>query len=832
MHAFTLQQFWINGLLVVPAAAAVWMACRVLRLRAATRHALWMLALSLLALPSVVLTVVPQEWSRTVNDMVRPWLREAEIAIDDSASQAATPHLNDMAGFGSVPAPYARSTSSAPRRPSIATGSGRHTRQIDSVPALSEGATEWRGGDLGENAVSMNSFHESLRARPDVSPPVVDAELYRSNSRGAAWFEMNRQEFVEASKAQSDSSDASPADAATLPDVIEPADVPPVEHTPAAATTGAFDSWRSYINEWVVSARAMRDVFVRLPALPGAFWIAGALVIGAVLIMRLFHVRRLVRAAEPAGADVLTFVRRAARRIDLTGVPETRMTSADVPPMVWCARRPILVLPRRLWSQLDDASRLAVIFHELAHLRRRDHVLCWLEMLAAIVFWWNPAVWWVCRQVRDEADACCDAWVVRLQPTGRRAYAQALLASTHMYETVAFAGPVVGLGALRPRTRRLARRLTMVMTEHLKPGHSLRGLAAIAALGAAACLVAPIAACPPEEETKSKQKEKELVTAAAIEAKQRSQEADEAASTYEAFVRDREAQLASGDYAEALAAYTIETSQDPFASQGDVNARLDALEARLDQIAGLLEQLAAGGNLTPDFTLETGRSSTTATRADVTFGGDDVITHTYALPEGKLKELTDLMILQDVPILVTPRVEEGVIDVHATPAHHEIFGAFLSIIHPEGVKQSSQAPADEAKKRLTTTTDITSHSAQLKAKQQDLSSVLESAKQRAAGHADQAGHLEQAIEELEEEIEAIEEKTQEATGDDKKLLNDHARALKQQMKQLENALRQQEREIEKAEEEIDDVEASLESIDEDLEDLADMKNRGAQSGVR
>lgn len=831
MHAFSLQQLWINGLLVVPAAAAVWMSCRVLRLRAATRHGLWLLVLALLLLPSLATSIVPSDWARAVIDMA------ARVDFDQSRlSEFDHATAGSMPGSGPVPATVpsnepANIEGTPPPAAMLWLPEARprthRTTRVDSLPALSS--------DVGSpfSGLSRSSGQAGLQQSPFRSGAIEHSSSQMRATpvpidHSTPWFDVNRSEFVapgsghvETESSASAAPSETSADSGTEEPVV-PASSP--ERQPRAIA-----SWRAYLNELFASAAALREAFVRLPALPAALWFGGAILIFTILVARLLHVRRLVRAAAPASPDILDIVRRAGRRIDLSSVPETRITTADVPPMVWCVRRPVLILPRRLWSQLDDASRLAVIFHELAHLRRRDHILCWMEMLAAVFFWWNPAVWWVCRQVRDEADACCDAWVVRLQPTGRRAYAQALLASTHMNGTVAFAGPVVGLGALRPRTRRLARRLTMVMTEHLRPGLSLRGLAALTALGAAACLVAPIAACPPEEE--AKQKEKELVKAAEAQAEMLTGQVDEAASTYEQFVRNRDSQPAIELYHNALLTYTAAAADDPYAAQDDVNARLDALEARLDHIAALLEHLGMASDGAANHAQGSLQSTQNTIRADASVAGDDVITRTYALPKGKLKELTDLMVLQDVPILVTPRVEEGVIDVHATPAQHEIFSAFLSIIHPEGVKVTGQA-LQGLKQKITTTSDFKLQSEQLKQKKQQLSAELQAAKQRSSGHETQAMDLEAAIEKLEAELEALEEKSQDTTGEEKKAINEHTKTLKQQMKHFEEALRQQEREMENAEREAEEAEAAIDSIDEDLEELADLADVDDTGGAR
>ena len=67
----------------------------------------------------------------------------------------------------------------------------------------------------------------------------------------------------------------------------------------------------------------------------------------------------------------------------------------------------------------------------------------------------------------------------------------------------------------------------------------------------------------------------------------------------------------------------------------------------------------------------------------------------YHLPQGKLKALTKLMIRNDVPIIVSPHKET--IEVHGGPAVQAVFKAFLNLLHPpKSRKAEGQAQADAA----------------------------------------------------------------------------------------------------------------------------------------
>lgn len=68
-----------------------------------------------------------------------------------------------------------------------------------------------------------------------------------------------------------------------------------------------------------------------------------------------------------------------------------------------------------------------------------------------------------------------------------------------------------------------------------------------------------------------------------------------------------------------------------------------------------------------------------------------IVVRSYKLPKGKLQALTALMIRDDVPIRV--RAAGDGIEVHATPRQHEIFSAFLRIIHPDAAASEAARTA-------------------------------------------------------------------------------------------------------------------------------------------
>jgi beta-lactamase regulating signal transducer with metallopeptidase domain len=106
---------------------------------------------------------------------------------------------------------------------------------------------------------------------------------------------------------------------------------------------------------------------------------------------------------------------------------------------------PTLLLPVSMLSGVPAEDLKAILSHELAHIRRYDYLVNWCQMIVEAVLFFNPAVWWISRQIRIEREACCDMVVVAA--TGQRVrYAQML---AEWAQRLGYAGaPAAGAAAI------------------------------------------------------------------------------------------------------------------------------------------------------------------------------------------------------------------------------------------------------------------------------------------------------------------------------------------------------------------------------------------------
>lgn len=250
-----------------------------------------------------------------------------------------------------------------------------------------------------------------------------------------------------------------PQPRATVPaDAAPPTATPSVTmawgDTPSVAADGAVDGG------WLVEHGGLGFVLLWL------LGVAGVLV-GTVVRTHNSH-RFLWGVSRPAPPQLQRMAGEVACILGLDKVPAIRTTDAVISPMVcWTGGAVRVLVPSTLPGSLKRGEMRLIIAHELAHVRRRDHLVRWLEWLACTAFWWNPIAWWARGRLRAAGEVCCDALVVRALDCPPRVYAQALLRAIDLVRTEripalpAFAS-AAGCGR---RTRLLEGRLRMIIAQ-------------------------------------------------------------------------------------------------------------------------------------------------------------------------------------------------------------------------------------------------------------------------------------------------------------------------------------------------------------------------------
>ncbi|HEY3245886.1 MAG TPA: M56 family metallopeptidase [Phycisphaerae bacterium] len=863
---------WRTALTVIPLVLGVAVICHFVPLLPATRHTLWLVVLLwLIASPLLPASSMPGLLARLIPHGGAPseQLALAPASPDQaSAAVAQTPAIDTSSAVPSASDTNPIATAFAPDIPTASDVIVNSTPRPRVPPAARPAPVLMP--DLPISGAyppdRPGQVPTSSAVLVEIQTPAPRASAESEHSDDARWRAMQATappEDLSAAEAPRGDSSSEIAGSATSAAPASDGSLPRAENAPSKAS-----AWRT----WIIGLRAVRDALVRLPSMPVNVWLGGMALLLSIQFVRCLRARCALRAAVIAPASVTGMVREVAGALGMRQVPETLMVAGQLSPMITCGRRPRLVLPRALWGQLDYVSRRAVICHELAHLRRRDHWIRWCQLTACALYWWHPVAWWVRRRLSEEAELCCDAWVTWLMPQQRRAYAEALL-KTKQYVCAQDARvPAVGIGVTTRRARRFARRLKMVMTANTRPGLSVAGI--LLALGVALCgwLTAPVWACPPESKAAKADQPAPAAVAipaeaphAVIVATETGDDDDDDApqGTYEKHMAAKKAPKAkspkapkaaqpfmfsfnggqgssSGATAWPAPPSTPPSTPEPGGRPGrdDLERRMERLERQLERLSERLEQMSSGpGQSIPGRgPRASGGGIGRAQTAPLPREDDDgkVITRVYKLPDGKRDALIEFLRRDDVPVRISPAPVDGGIEVHGTPRQHEVFKAFIDLINPSERRGAALEPASPLMGLRNRLGDLS----QLKALEalrsddgsrlsrelverltREKTSLFEAQKRQIEAQQNnlrrqaeqlraQAEHMRQEAERLRENAQQLLQKAQEMRERSDASQNEHEKQA------AEHEAQSVENEARSAEEHAEQIEASTDSIDE------------------
>lgn len=274
----------------------------------------------------------------------------------------------------------------------------------------------------------------------------------------------------------------------------------PVTATPIAATSEppaeVVAAVEAPISAPVVDATPVGTVPTTVPpavdwlSLVLGVWLAGTSFIAVASTVRVLAFAQLLRRARPAPVGWQRTADALARRLGLWRRPRVVVVPSSLSPLVWAGfGRAIILVPHALVESLTGGQRATILAHELAHLRRGDHIVRWLEVLVTALFWWNPVVWWARRELRECEEQCCDAWVIWALPAARRAYADALVDTVDFLNDARPALPPLASGV--GEVRDLRRRITMILRGSVPRRLTRLGLATGLVLGLTVLTVSP-----------------------------------------------------------------------------------------------------------------------------------------------------------------------------------------------------------------------------------------------------------------------------------------------------------------------------------------------------
>ena len=154
-------------------------------------------------------------------------------------------------------------------------------------------------------------------------------------------------------------------------------------------------------------------------------WALGVAVLGVRVYRQWRGLRRLLTIAERLPAWQMR-AQRFAERLGLRRVvPVLASVRVATPTLIgWV--RPTVVLPLAVLARMPAPQIDLILAHELAHLKRLDHVANLFQVVLETLFFYHPVVHWISRDARNERELCCDALALKVTGGERRDFVAAL----------------------------------------------------------------------------------------------------------------------------------------------------------------------------------------------------------------------------------------------------------------------------------------------------------------------------------------------------------------------------------------------------------------------
>lgn len=124
--------------------------------------------------------------------------------------------------------------------------------------------------------------------------------------------------------------------------------------------------------------------------------------------------------------DLLDLAKQQADRLGLRVCPAIRYSQRVIVPSAVGVLKPTVLLPGSIVSGLSPAELADVLAHELAHLRRFDHLVVIVQRVLESMLFFHPTTWYLSRRIHMEREASCDELALS-GGRDRLQYASALL---------------------------------------------------------------------------------------------------------------------------------------------------------------------------------------------------------------------------------------------------------------------------------------------------------------------------------------------------------------------------------------------------------------------
>lgn len=219
---------------------------------------------------------------------------------------------------------------------------------------------------------------------------------------------------------------AEPETAGTQQDVLQSSDTG--ETSQAAVQQQSPENRNTGISE-TASASVRRISMEHAAKLAAAIWAAGVLFLGVKKALETHFAGKALRRWNMPNwnRSLEREYRKICKSMKVKHAPRLMLNSRLNTPLLMGFCHPCICLPQTGYTAEEQEL---ILRHELCHYRRKDLWYKLLMNLLCIVYWFNPALWWMKKEADRDIEFLCDETVMETRTVQERILYNRLLART------------------------------------------------------------------------------------------------------------------------------------------------------------------------------------------------------------------------------------------------------------------------------------------------------------------------------------------------------------------------------------------------------------------
>ncbi|ALU36104.1 M56 family metallopeptidase [Clostridium autoethanogenum] len=144
-------------------------------------------------------------------------------------------------------------------------------------------------------------------------------------------------------------------------------------------------------------------------------WLLGLLIIASIFLLVLVKSKRKFKVLKTLDdTEVLTLIKECKKKADINIDIPIYVYDNFKSPCILGVLKPKIYIPQGLIN-MDNLKQFSyIILHELVHYKRKDLFYNSLSIVAVLIHWFNPLVWFAMNKMKLQRECACDACVLEI----------------------------------------------------------------------------------------------------------------------------------------------------------------------------------------------------------------------------------------------------------------------------------------------------------------------------------------------------------------------------------------------------------------------------------